>query len=240
MLKKYVANGLIVVAIFHDLNLAAQYCDKIHLLFNKKIHAYGAPETILTRENIKAVYNIDVVVRKNAFTNSMYITPITPKIPEAAESGYTHQIKRIHVIAGGGSAKQLLPELRGNIVSVGIVNALDDDYEFALELKYEIISEAPFSPISEKSRNELIQKLQQVDLVILTNVPFGKGNLGNLEVLEKCEKPLIILDNTPIETRDFTKGRVSEIYTKLKSKKNVVVVESVQEVLKFIEKQVSG
>ncbi len=234
MLKKYVAKGLVVVAIFHDLNLAAQYCDKLLLLFNKRIYAYGAPEAILTRENIKSVYNLDVAVRKNAFTNSIYVTPMSPRIAETSNGAFTHQIKQIHVVAGGGTAKDLLAELRGNDVSVGIVNVLDDDYEVAVELKYEIISEAPFSPISEKALNELKQKLEQTDLVIMTNLPFGRGNLENLQVLENCEKSVIILEKTPIEKRDFTKGKATEIYNQIKSKKNVKVVESVQEVMKLI------
>ncbi len=237
MLRKYVAQGLVVVSIFHDLNLAAQYCDKLLLLFKRKIFAYGSPEAILTRENVKSVYNVDVTIRKNVLTNSIYVTPISPKTTADSDDGFQHQFKQIHIIAGGGTAKNLLAELRGNAVSVGIVNVLDDDYETAIELKYEIVSEAPFSPISEKSLNELKQKLDQTDLVIMTNLPFGKGNLENLRILETCEKPLIILEETPIEKRDFTKGKATEIYNNLKLKKNVTVVESVQEVINCIEKR---
>lgn len=237
MLKKYVAKGLVVVSIFHDLNLAAQYCDKLLLLFNKKVFAYGAPEAILTRENVKSVYNVDVTIRKNVLTNSIYVTPISPRITDDSNNDFQHRFKQIHVIAGGGTAKDLLAELRGNAVSVGIVNVLDDDYEAAVELKYEIVSEAPFSPISEKALNELKQKLDQTDLVIMTNLPFGKGNLENLRILETCEKPLIILEETPIEKRDFTKGKATEIYNNLKLKKNVMVVESVQEVINCTEKR---
>ncbi|OGN89919.1 MAG: hypothetical protein A2Y88_10900 [Chloroflexi bacterium RBG_13_48_10] len=235
MLKKYVKNGLIVVAILHDLNLAGQYCNNVLLIRNGKIQAFGTPEMSLTRENIKLVYNVDVVVRKNPFTNSIYVTPISPRVIEANEGVSNNLIKRIHVVAGGGTSKELLPELRGNDVSVGIVNTLDDDYEFALELKYEIIAETPFSPISEKSQNELMQKLNQTDIVILVNVPFGKGNLENLKILENCIKPLIILEKTPIETRDFTEGMASEIYNRIKSKTNVKVVKSVPEIMNLID-----
>lgn len=234
LLKKYVKNGLVVVAILHDLNLAGLYCNKILLIRNGKVQAFGTPETTLTRENIKLVYNVDVVVRKNAFTNALYITPVSPRGMELTERGLTGVIKRIHVIAGGGTSKDLLLELRGHDVSVGIVNVLDDDYEFALELKYEIISEAPFSPISEKSLNDLKNTIEKTDIVIMTNLPFGKGNIENLKALENCEKSIIILEKTPIEQRDFTKGNATKIYNQLKTKKNVMVVENVQEVINFI------
>ncbi len=237
MLKMYVKNGLVVVAILHDLNLAGQYCNKVLLVRNGKIQAFGMPEATLTRENIKLVYNVDVVVRKNSFTNSVYVTPLSTRFSYAVEGALVSSIKRIHVVVGGGTSIELLPKLRGNDVSVGIVNILDDDYETALELNYKIIGEAPFSPISEKSRNELLSTLEQADFVILTNLPFGLGNIENLKALEKCEKPLIILEKTPIEGRDFTMGKASEIYNRIKSKKNVKVVENVQEVIDIIEKR---
>ena len=45
------SEGLVVVAILHDLNLAALYCDQILLVYHGKIQDFGAPEEILTREH---------------------------------------------------------------------------------------------------------------------------------------------------------------------------------------------
>lgn len=49
-------NALTVVAALHDLNLAAEYCDRLVLINNGRIHAEGTPSEVITDDNIKAVY----------------------------------------------------------------------------------------------------------------------------------------------------------------------------------------
>ncbi len=49
-------NKLVVVAALHDLNLAAQYCDRLVLINNGRIHAEGTPKEVITPQNIKEVY----------------------------------------------------------------------------------------------------------------------------------------------------------------------------------------
>ena len=36
-------------------------------------------ENTITKGNIKSIYNVDVFIRKNLFTNSIYINPIRKK-----------------------------------------------------------------------------------------------------------------------------------------------------------------
>ncbi|WP_438970586.1 heme ABC transporter ATP-binding protein [Methylophaga sp.] len=45
-----------IVAILHDLNQATRYADKIWLLNQGKMHAYGSPLEILTPETVSAVW----------------------------------------------------------------------------------------------------------------------------------------------------------------------------------------
>ncbi len=49
-------NGLVVIAALHDLNLAAQYCNRLVLINNGRIHALGTPTEVITNDNIKDVY----------------------------------------------------------------------------------------------------------------------------------------------------------------------------------------
>ena len=67
--------NLTVICILHDINLAARYSDSILLLENGKIHTMDTPEKVITRENIKEVYQIDVDVMKIENTNIPYIIP---------------------------------------------------------------------------------------------------------------------------------------------------------------------
>lgn len=52
--------GLTVVSIFHDLNLASLYCDRILLLSNGKIKAFDQPNHVLEEEVIKQVYEANI------------------------------------------------------------------------------------------------------------------------------------------------------------------------------------
>ncbi len=62
-----------IVAVLHDLNLASRYCNKLVLMLNGRIFALGKTECVLTVENIKKVYEIDVAIRQNEITNKLMI-----------------------------------------------------------------------------------------------------------------------------------------------------------------------
>jgi iron complex transport system ATP-binding protein len=54
--------GLTVVIVSHDLPMVVKYCDRIVLIHDHKVHALGAPEEVLTKENMKTVFNIDALL----------------------------------------------------------------------------------------------------------------------------------------------------------------------------------
>jgi iron complex transport system ATP-binding protein len=54
--KLCVENNLTVLAVLHDLNLAAQYCNRLLLINEGRIHAEGAPAEVITNRNIREVY----------------------------------------------------------------------------------------------------------------------------------------------------------------------------------------
>jgi len=58
---------LTVIIVFHDLNLASQYCDELILLNNGYLYKMGLPEEILTPEIIEHVYKTKVIIEKNIF-----------------------------------------------------------------------------------------------------------------------------------------------------------------------------
>ncbi|MFH7818080.1 adenosylcobinamide amidohydrolase [Neobacillus thermocopriae] len=53
-------NDLTVVSIFHDLNLAGLYCDRLLLLENGKIKINDVPNEVLKEERIKEVYHTNI------------------------------------------------------------------------------------------------------------------------------------------------------------------------------------
>jgi iron complex transport system ATP-binding protein len=53
---------LTVVIVSHDLPMVVKYCDRIVLIHDHRIFAIGTPEEVLTRENMRVVFNIDAVL----------------------------------------------------------------------------------------------------------------------------------------------------------------------------------
>jgi iron complex transport system ATP-binding protein len=69
--------NLIVLITLHDLNLAAQYCDRIAILHQGKILKQGTPSEVISSEIIKQVYGADVCVYPHP-VNNLPTTVITP------------------------------------------------------------------------------------------------------------------------------------------------------------------
>jgi iron complex transport system ATP-binding protein len=75
--RKLVSEQKLAAAIaIHDLNLAFRFCDKIVMMQDGKIFASGDAPTVLTAENIRSVYAVDVEI--NYSRNIPSIVPIAP------------------------------------------------------------------------------------------------------------------------------------------------------------------
>ncbi|HNX55175.1 MAG TPA: ABC transporter ATP-binding protein [Prolixibacteraceae bacterium] len=57
--------GLSVLMVIHDLNLASEYCDRLILVNQGRIHTQGTPEEVLTFQHIEDVYQTVVVTQNN-------------------------------------------------------------------------------------------------------------------------------------------------------------------------------
>ena len=58
-----------VLCVSHDLNLAAEFCDRLMMLASGRIRALGRPEEVLTAANMQAVFQCDALrVAPNPFT----------------------------------------------------------------------------------------------------------------------------------------------------------------------------
>ncbi|MDI6841001.1 MAG: ABC transporter ATP-binding protein [bacterium] len=70
-------NGLTVIMVLHDLNLASEYCDRLILLNNGFIHKIGTPQEVLTYQIIEEVYNTVVVVKENPISSKPYVVLVS-------------------------------------------------------------------------------------------------------------------------------------------------------------------
>ena len=55
-----------VISAIHDLNIAAMYCDWIFVMKQGKIYSQGVPESILTPDLIREVYEVDAEVFRDS------------------------------------------------------------------------------------------------------------------------------------------------------------------------------
>jgi iron complex transport system ATP-binding protein len=207
--------GLMVMAVIHDLNLAARYCNSAILLKSGRVWAAGSLDQVLTSENIKNVFKVDAIVKKSPITNSLYIIPLSLQ--------KTAPCKKcaIHVIGGAGTGTLIMKALvdEGYTVTAGVLNMLDTDYETADLLKIPAVTEAPFSPITEQTKKANLEMMSKAAIVVMTSVPFGYGNLSNLEAAIEAAKQGIrtyVVDEVPIECRDFTGGKAAAMLQELR------------------------
>ncbi len=69
------AGAKTTLLVTHDINLAAQFCDRIILMDHGEIIADGTPKEVLNFELIQQVYGVIVYIDVNPFTDSIYILP---------------------------------------------------------------------------------------------------------------------------------------------------------------------
>ncbi|AJY48005.1 iron-hydroxamate transporter ATP-binding subunit [Martelella endophytica] len=55
-------NGLSVIVVLHDINMAARFCDHIYALKGGKLVADGRPDTFLNAETLRAIYGVEMGV----------------------------------------------------------------------------------------------------------------------------------------------------------------------------------
>ena len=75
-----VSKGIQVIMISHDLNIAAKYSDNMIMLCGGSVFAVGKPSEVLTKENIKAVYDVECEVVESH--GRPHIVMIDPKFDD--------------------------------------------------------------------------------------------------------------------------------------------------------------
>lgn len=224
-------HGMLIV--LHDLNLAAQFCDRLLLLHRGRIYAAGSPSEVITRENIRQVYGADVLIRSHPESGRPYVVAEAGRgAPQFAEATET---PLLHVICGAGTGEALFETLleHGLRITAGVVNRGDSDQMAAQRLNLRYVEEAPFSTIADETHAAHLRFIADADAVLLTAFPLGPANLRNLDAAEQAlalGKPLFLLDADTVSARDFSGGRARERYQRL-LQRGAVAVSSLSEAL---------
>lgn len=71
--REFAGRDTVLIAVIHDINLAAHYGDKLFFLKNGELADQGRPADILTAELIERVFEVKVSVIRNPLTNDPMI-----------------------------------------------------------------------------------------------------------------------------------------------------------------------
>jgi iron complex transport system ATP-binding protein len=63
-------DGLTIVVVSHDIDLAAHYCQRLIMLKDGYLFTTGTPEAAITAENVESVYDCPVLIDRNPATGS--------------------------------------------------------------------------------------------------------------------------------------------------------------------------
>jgi iron complex transport system ATP-binding protein len=207
--------GLTVLAALHDINLASEFCDRLLVLRQGQLVAEGSPSEVITPSLLARVFGLEAWVRVNPVTGRPHVLPRTRQHVEAGAGNG----RRVHVVCGGGTGAAWMGALvrAGWHVSVGVVHLLDSDEELAQELGAEVISEAPFTPISEESLQLLRAALAKAEAIVVAPVAFGHGNLANLQAVVEAQGAgkRVLLADCDRQERDFTGGQALQLIEQL-------------------------
>lgn len=232
--------GLTVIAVLHDLNLAAQFSQKVMLLNRGSIMALGTPGEVLTLQNIKDVYQIEAAISANEMTGRFNIIPMG----KVRQQQHLEKSPAIHLVCGGGKGAFLMDQLfqYGYQLSCGVLNVGDTDWHKARELGITIVEEAPFAPISPKAQEANKRILKKSSVIVVLPVPVGPGNLPNLQQVltaqEEWNKPVILVEAEELKNRDFTGGKAKSLVAQMESA-GAVGVNEAREVLETVSELVS-
>jgi iron complex transport system ATP-binding protein len=79
--------GLTVIAVSHDLNMAARYASRLIVLHHGRVAADGSPQEVLTPDLIREVYETEAAVERDPATGAPFVIPRAP-LDRRSPSGY--------------------------------------------------------------------------------------------------------------------------------------------------------
>jgi iron complex transport system ATP-binding protein len=216
LMRNLAGSGSTIIGVFHDLNLAALYCDRLIMIRNGQVVADDTPTQVLMPEKIREVYGADVVTSIHPATGRIFLMPL------ATTNGriILDKTQNILVISGGGSGTDLLHFLsrKGYTLTAGILATTDTDYLTAKALDIPCIAVLPFSQIPAHSLEKLRVLLSRADRIILSAHPVGTENLLVLLALREADPARIIIHLTEggdFSSYDFARGAAVAAFSDL-------------------------
>ena len=107
----------------------------------------------------------------------------------------------------------------GHHVSAGVLNQESDDDEICRYLEIPRIEIGPFQPVSAEDQERNLKLMEDADVVVVADIPFGEANIRNLDGLENVKGELYMNEN--IKRQDFTEGLLEKRLQEIAKKKKI-------------------
>ena len=176
--------GITVVASLHDVDIAAKVSDRVALVKDGGIFAWGPPEETLDAKTVAALYDFDGV-------------SFNPALGSIEIKGNGHK-GSVFVAGGIGSAAAVYRLLakRGFALATGVLHTNDLDYHVAMSLGAKCVTRPPMEEITLKQINEARPLIKQAGYVIDTGFPVRALNRINTKLIKHAiaqGKPIFTL-----------------------------------------------
>jgi iron complex transport system ATP-binding protein len=203
--------GLAVLAVFHDLDMAARYSDRLAVVADGGIGVQGPPAVVLTSETLSAVFGVRAVIGRDAVTGAVQVTPVVRDGVRPGEGA-----PRVLVISGSGTGAALMRRLAlaGYSVCCGVLAEGDTDAEVARALGVPFTAVPLGTAVNVERGDALRAAAAECDAVAVVATPFGRPNVGNLRaVVEQAGRSVLV--GVFSSSLDFTGGEAGALWKRM-------------------------
>ena len=205
--------GLAVLAVFHDLDMAARYSDRLAVVADGRVRAQGPPREVLTSGTLSEVFGVRAVIGTDPVTGAVQVTPVVrngvrPR-PDAA---------RVLVISGSGTGAAVMRRLAlaGYEVRCGVLSEGDTDAQVARALGLDFPMLGRDVAMRERDIEALREVARGSDAIVVVATPFGRSNVGNLRgVSADASRSLLLGGFEP--SLDYTDGEATRLWDRLRA-----------------------
>lgn len=228
--------GMTVLAVFHDLGIAARYADRISIVADGRVTAPRPPAEALDAAVVSDVFGVRAVVRTDPVTGAVSVTPVLRgEDIERAATG-----TRVGLVCGSGTGASLMRQLvlAGHPVTAGALNRGDVDRSVAEALGADFVDLPPFGEMDERATQAVAKSFAEAACIVVCPTPFGRANLPNLHAAVASGRPLVLVGPMGPD-RDFAGGAARRLWDEAIDR-GAVEVQSEAEALAIVERCGAG
>lgn len=165
--------GIAVLFSLHEIDMALKNCDTAVLVKSGRVLYTGVPEALCGSNHIAELFDIGL--------GGYDAVSGTLEMPNS-------HVPTAFVVGGGGRGAGLFRALTRNSIgfSTGVLHENDMDYHVAKTIGVPMVTEKPFSMISEEAMQAASVLMKESRIVIDTGFPVSLTNQGNCQLIREA------------------------------------------------------